>query len=130
MARSASKSAQSTSETAPAIALSHKDALLSTTIEQQPVSVTEAVKKAITKSDEQLAILHEIKTGTGNWVVRARAGTGKTYLLLEAVPLMFGEIALVAYNRKAANQLQRKLTEAGLNLRQWNEIRAQRAGTD
>lgn len=81
-------------------------------------------------SDEQLAIAQAVKTGKGNLLVRARAGTGKTYLIRRCVPLMLGEIAIAAYNRKIAREIRQKLAADGLETRAWAEVQAHRSGLD
>lgn len=81
-------------------------------------------------SDEQLAIAQAVKTGKGNLLVRARAGTGKTYLIRRCVPLMLGEIAVAAYNRKIAREIREKLAADGQAMRSWAEVQAHRSGLD
>ena len=113
------------------VPVTYSEALATTTtLAAQPVLITEAVKAVVNLSDEQLAIAQAVQNGTGNIVVRARAGTGKTYLLRRCVPLMFGEIAIAAYNRKIAREIRNKLVEDGHAQRTWAEVRAQRDGLD
>jgi superfamily I DNA/RNA helicase len=80
-------------------------------------------------SSEQLVIALHIKDAKGNLLVRARAGTGKTYLIRKAIPLMFGKIAIAAYNRKIAAEIRVKLQLDGL-LRSIKDRDANRNGTD
>lgn len=102
----------------------HAEALLSsTTLAEQPVPVAKL-------SEEQLAIAAEVQNGKGNILVRARAGTGKTYLLRRCVPLMRGKIAIAAYNRKIAREIKAKLADDGLLTREWADVKADRDGVD
>ena len=62
-------------------------------------------------SEQQKAIFGEFKTGRSNVVVRARAGTGKTTTILEAISYAPEErILLAAFNKKIAEELKTKLT--------------------
>lgn len=61
---------------------------------------------ARTWSDEQEKILDWFATGTGNKVVRARAGTGKTSVIIEGVRRMpEAKVLLAAFNKSIANEL-------------------------
>ena len=60
-------------------------------------------------SPEQLAIAREVQTGRGNIEVIARAGTGKTFLIRSCLPLMRGPVAIVAYNKKIAREIEAKV---------------------
>ena len=131
MAKLAGKTVSRAAERPMAAPLTYNEALTATTtLVGQPLLVTEAVKAVVNLSDEQLAIAQAVQSGKGNIVVRARAGTGKTYLLRRCVPLMFGEIAIAAYNRKIAREIRNKLVEDGHAQRTWAEVRAQRDGLD
>jgi DNA helicase-2/ATP-dependent DNA helicase PcrA len=57
-------------------------------------------------SDYQKAVFNWVECGTGSAVVEAVAGSGKTTTLVEAVRRMKGEVALMAFNRKMADELQ------------------------
>jgi superfamily I DNA/RNA helicase len=106
------------------VAVSHSEALLvTTTLSGHPVPVAAL-------SDEQLAIANFVRNGRGNLVVQARAGTGKTYLLRRCVPMMFGKIAIAAYNKKIAREIKSKLAEDGTALREWADVQADRDGID
>jgi len=65
-------------------------------------------------SDEQLAITNEVVSGRGNILVIARAGTGKTFVIRKSLPLMRGRIAIAAYNKKIAREIEMKIAEDGL----------------
>lgn len=61
-------------------------------------------------SEQQVAIFEKFKTGKGNVVVRARAGTGKTTTILEGIGYApEGKILLAAFNKKIAEELKFKL---------------------
>lgn len=81
-------------------------------------------------SDEQLVIALDIKDAKGNLLVRARAGTGKTYLIRKCVPLMHGKIAIAAYNRKIASEIREKLQVDGAMIRSWSDREKGRNGVD
>src|SRR3990167_3599847 len=69
---------------------------------------------AFTPSKYQTAVFEWIKTGTGNAVVKARAGSGKTSLLVESLDLMKGRILFCAFNKHIAEELQRQLVVRGV----------------
>ena len=61
-------------------------------------------------SEQQKAIFDFFKQGQGNLVVRARAGTGKTTTILEAISYApEDKILLAAFNKKIAEELKSKL---------------------
>lgn len=61
-------------------------------------------------SEQQQAIFGMFKSGKGNVVVRARAGTGKTTTILEGISYAPEEkILLAAFNKKIAEELKLKL---------------------
>ena len=60
----------------------------------------------ITLSDQQLAILDWVKNDTGNAIIEAVAGSGKTFILAKAVNLMRGWVFLGAYNTKMGYELK------------------------
>lgn len=58
-------------------------------------------------SDEQDKIFQWFRTGTGNLVVRARAGTGKTTTIKQGVDLAAdAKVLLAAFNQRTAQDLQ------------------------
>lgn len=65
-----------------------------------------------TWSSEQNAIFEWCANGTGNLIVRARAGTGKTTTILEGVKRMpEGKILLAAFNKSIATELQARVND-------------------
>lgn len=87
-------------------------------------------------SAQQTAIFDWFKSGTGHLVVRARAGTGKTTTILQAISYASeSRILLCAFNKRIAEELKTKLrnpaAEAktlhsvgfGLVLRNWNGVK-------
>ena len=68
---------------------------------------------AVVLSEQQLAIVRHVESGRGNLLVIARAGTGKTFLIRQCLPVMRGKIAIAAYNNKIAAELSEKVREDG-----------------
>ena len=63
-----------------------------------------------TWSPQQTAIFNFFKTGRGNLVVRARAGTGKTTTIIEAVKhAPQDKILLAAFNKRIATELTNRI---------------------
>lgn len=62
-----------------------------------------------TPSEQQQAFFNWIETGTGNAILVAVAGSGKTTTLVKGCELMPGRVALVAYNKKIALELQARI---------------------
>lgn len=87
-------------------------------------------------SAQQRAIFDWFENGTGHLVVRARAGTGKTTTIIEAIThAPEEEILLAAFNKRIAEELTKRLRNPravaktlhsvgfGLVLRQWSKTR-------
>lgn len=66
-------------------------------------------------SPQQLAFFDWCKNGTGSCVLEAVAGAGKSTALINAIKLFQGQVALLAYNKKIADELKEKLLEAGID---------------
>lgn len=81
-------------------------------------------------SIEQLAIAAAVSDTSDNILVRARAGTGKTYLIRQCLPLMNGTIAIAAYNNKIAKEIRLKVAEDGRAVRTWEQVQTNRRGVD
>lgn len=65
-------------------------------------------------SPQQSAIFDWFRSGAGNLIVRARAGTGKTTTILEGVQRApERKILLAAFNKSIATELQAKLGQGG-----------------
>jgi DNA helicase-2/ATP-dependent DNA helicase PcrA len=61
-------------------------------------------------SEQQKSIFEWFKSGQGNLIVRARAGTGKTTTILEAINhAPEAKILLAAFNKRIARELQERL---------------------
>ena len=69
--------------------------------------------KTVSLSDEQLDVVRFVDTGAGNLIVKARAGTGKTFLILQCLPLMNGNVAIMAYGKDIAAEIRAKVAHAG-----------------
>jgi DNA helicase-2/ATP-dependent DNA helicase PcrA len=60
-------------------------------------------------STSQIAYFEEVKVGTGNIVVEAVAGAGKTSTLIDGLDFMSGKVFLGAYNSKMAAELKQRV---------------------
>lgn len=60
-------------------------------------------------SEQQSAIFDQMSSGSGNLLVRARAGTGKTTTICEGVRNASGRVLLAAFNKKIAEELQSRV---------------------
>lgn len=66
-------------------------------------------------STQQANFCEWVETGKGSALLRARAGTGKTFTLVEALKRIHGQsVALCAYNNKIAKEIDEKVSKAGL----------------
>jgi DNA helicase-2/ATP-dependent DNA helicase PcrA len=74
---------------------------------------TALLASLVSLSNEQLSVVQHVDTGAGNFIVRARAGTGKTFLILQSLPLMRGTICILAYGRAIAAEIRSKVAAAG-----------------
>lgn len=63
---------------------------------------------------QQSAVIDWTIRGWGSALVRARAGTGKTFLLLACLPHMRGNIGIAAFNNKIAKEIAHKVADKGL----------------
>lgn len=95
----------------------------------------------MTHSAQQLAIFDWFRSGAGNLVVRARAGTGKTTTILEGIGYAPEErILLAAFNKRIAVEIQRRLSNPraeaktlhslgfGFVTRNWTGVRLDEGG--
>jgi superfamily I DNA/RNA helicase len=84
-----------------------------TTSAPDATKIIEAILKETAErvwSDQQVAIFEFFRDGEGNLVVRARAGTGKTTTIIEAINYTTAKkILLAAFNKKIATELQERL---------------------
>jgi DNA helicase II / ATP-dependent DNA helicase PcrA len=72
-------------------------------------------------SAQQAAFLSWCQNGSGSCVLEAVAGAGKTTTLLQAIPLLAGQVAVMAYNKKIADEIAGKLTARGID---WQKAQA------
>lgn len=70
-----------------------------------------------TLSGEQEAIIRWTREGSGSAIVRARAGTGKTFTTLLAMQEMGGRVPYLVYNKKMAAEAEAKVAGMGLSRR-------------
>lgn len=71
--------------------------------------------RTLTWSPQQQAFLDWCASGTGSAVLEAVAGAGKTTTLIEAARAIRGQVAIMAYNKKIAEEIKAKLVDAGLD---------------
>jgi superfamily I DNA/RNA helicase len=61
-------------------------------------------------SEQQISIFNWFKDGEGNLVIRARAGTGKTYTVVNAIQFAPEQkILMAAFNKRIATELKEKI---------------------
>lgn len=65
-------------------------------------------------SNQQIDIFKWVTESSGNLLVQARAGSGKTSVATTAIQYMKGDVLAMAFNTKASNQLKMKLAHMGL----------------
>jgi len=65
-------------------------------------------------SEQQNDIFSWVQTGSGNLVIEARAGTGKTTTVIEAARFMKGSVFFGAFNKSIAVELGEKIISNGL----------------
>ena len=67
-------------------------------------------------SDQQLAVIRWVYEDKGSLELKARAGCGKTFTLMKVVKAIvdgqLGDVALMAYNKKIADEIKGKLEAA------------------
>jgi superfamily I DNA/RNA helicase len=66
-------------------------------------------------SEQQQTIIDWVERGSGSAFVEAVAGAGKTTTLIEATKRMRGNVALCAFNKKIADEINERVKP--LNLR-------------
>src|SRR4249920_1190398 len=81
-------------------------------------------EKKIKWSPQQQAFIDWAVNGSGSCVLRARAGAGKTTVLLAAGEAMPGQVAYTAYNRKIVDETKVKLKEKQID---WKKMQANTA---
>jgi len=69
-------------------------------------------------SPQQQVVFDWVERGRGSAFMRARAGCGKTTTLVHSAKRMRGSIALVAFNKKIADEFEVKLAEVGVSSNQ------------
>lgn len=68
-------------------------------------------------SPQQEAVFRWVREGRGSLRLIAVAGAGKTTTLVEALKMMSGSVAMVAYNKAAATEIQSRLGSGVMNVR-------------
>jgi ATP-dependent DNA helicase UvrD/PcrA len=85
------------------------------------VDITHALSMVLASRDwsmYQQNIFHFIATGTGNAIVIAVAGSGKSTTIIEAMKLARGESIFLAFNKAIADELKRR----GVNARTFHAL--------
>jgi DNA helicase-2/ATP-dependent DNA helicase PcrA len=67
-------------------------------------------------SPQQVDVLRYAREESGNGLIEAVAGSGKTSTLIELCKVIRGNCAFMAYNKKIADEIGFKLTAAGINI--------------
>lgn len=65
-------------------------------------------------SSYQQTIFEWAKNGSGNAIVQARAGSGKTFTALHTMQYLRGHVISMVFNKKNADELKEKITQMGL----------------
>ena len=76
--------------------------------QEQAQFPVESFKPTKTPSPYQQVIYDWVRTGTGNAVVKAVAGSGKTTTILGALHLTTGKVLFTAFNQSIAEELKRR----------------------
>lgn len=69
-------------------------------------------------SPQQEDILDWVQHGSGNAIIKAVAGSGKTTTLIEVCKYLSGSVAFAAFNKKIASEIGLKLQRVGLDTHQ------------
>src|SRR5690606_14593669 len=72
-------------------------------------------------SEQQQAFLDWCERGQGSCILEAVAGAGKTTTLLEGVKRIKGQVAVLAYNKKIADEIKGRLAKMGID---WKKCQA------
>ncbi len=76
-------------------------------------------KRKMILSEQQIAVIRWVLENKGSLELKARAGCGKTFSLMRVIETlvlsMMGEVAVMAYNKKIADELKAQLTELGFD---------------
>lgn len=84
-----------------------------------PTAADVVIPVEVTWSDEQNAIFEWFKSGSGNLVVQARAGTGKTTTIKQAFSFApeQGRLLYAVFNKKNQKEAQEKITDVRVEVR-------------
>lgn len=81
----------------------------------------ETEESKILWSEQQQAFLDWCERGQGSCILEAVAGAGKTTTLLEGVKRIKGQVAVLAYNKKIADEIKGRLAKMGID---WKKCQA------
>jgi len=68
----------------------------------------------MTPSKQQIDIYDWVSNGSGNLITKARAGSGKTHVVVQSAQKMKGSVLLMAFNTKASYEIKNRLSVMGL----------------
>lgn len=70
----------------------------------------------IKPTDQQIAIFDFVRSGSGNGIIEARAGSGKTTTLIQALAVApaGSRIAMLAFNVSIKDEIEKKIAVAGI----------------
>ena len=77
------------------------------------LNTTALAPAKVVLSDEQLSVARYWVEGKGNMLVRARAGTGKTFLIRQCIPVMKQPVGVVAFGKAIAAEVSAKVAADG-----------------
>lgn len=78
-------------------------------------SIDTTPTRKLTLSPQQERVLSWVKDETGNAIIIAVAGSGKTTTLIEALAAMTGTVAFAAYNKRIADEIKEKVAKRQLS---------------
>lgn len=79
-------------------------------------------------SEQQSAIINWASNSSGHLICQARAGCGKTSLLMMLLPYLDGEVFIGAYNKAIATELESRISSAGLSTQRYRASTFHSAG--
>jgi DNA helicase-2/ATP-dependent DNA helicase PcrA len=76
------------------------------------------VNMSFVPSPQQADFLNWVSNGSGSCILEAVAGAGKTTTILESIGRTGGNVAILAYNKKIADEISEKLKSRGIDWKQ------------
>ena len=78
------------------------------------MTTTMNTETVIEPSEQQSAIIDWCVSGSGNLLIQAYAGCGKSQTLLMMLPFLSGTVLMAAFNKSAQQHLEKKVRDLGL----------------